>query len=121
MAKSKRLTLMGDRVGAPFSAWRIKSDYSVTGVTLYACNDKNSKIGAKQAYTARGSWVCPDTKSGEYYTDQRRALEIAHERAIIDAHAAHEAYLKASKQARNARDALRTHTTQQGENDGQTF
>lgn len=99
--------MLGERAGAPFAAWRINADYTVSGVTLYTCNDKNAHVKAQQAYTARGSWVWLNTGETEYFSEPVRALERAHERAIIDAHAAHEAYLKATTQARNARDALR--------------
>ena len=120
MAKSKRLTLMGDRVGAPFSAWRIGADYTVSGLTLYECNDTHRHLLAKQAYTPRGVWVAFDIKAGEYFTDQRQALEIAHQRALSAAREAHEAYAKASLNARNARDALRAYTTQKGESNERT-
>lgn len=111
MARGTRIKLLGERAGAPFSAWRIKADYTVSGVTLYTCNDTTKHVSAKQAYTPRGVWVPIDTKSGEYFTDQRQALEIAHRRAVSAAHAAHEEYIKASAQARNARDALHRYTT----------
>jgi hypothetical protein len=121
--KGKNLTLMGSRVGAPFSAWRIAADYTVSGLTLYECNDTHRHILAKQAYTPRGVWVAFDIKAGEYFTDQRQALEIAHQRALSAAREAHEAYTKASLSARNARDArdaLRAYTTQQGESNERT-
>ncbi len=116
MVRNARIKQLGERAGAPFSAWRINPDYTVRGVTLYACNDKNRSIGAQhtQAYTARGTWVCTDTQAGEYFTDQKRALELADTRAVREAYAAHEAYIKASDQARAAREALRAYTLAKG-------
>jgi hypothetical protein len=117
MVRNARIKQLGERVGAPFSAWRINPDYTVKGVTLYACNDKNRSIGAQhtQAYTARGTWVCTNTQAGEYYTDQLKALEIAHSRAIRDSREAHEAYIKASDRAHKASHALRAYTLARGE------
>jgi hypothetical protein len=113
MARPKRIVMLGERVGAPFSAWRINADYSVSGVTLYACNDKLAHIAASQAYTARGTLVFPDTQASEYFAQQGRALEIADERATRAAREAHAAYIKASYEARNARYALAKHRGEQ--------
>jgi hypothetical protein len=111
--KGTRLRLLGERVGAPFSAWRINRDYTVTGVTLYTCNDKAAHVTAKQAYTARGSWVFPDTNVGDYFTDQTRALETACNRAANASRAAYDVYIAASHEARNAREALNKHKAEQ--------
>lgn len=110
MARSKRITLLGERAGAPFSAWRINADFTVSGATLYTCNDKTPHVSARQAYTARGTWVCTDTKAAEYFTSQLNALDQANQRAIVAAHEAHQEYIKVSAQAREARDALRVFT-----------
>lgn len=109
MARPKRIILLGERVGAPFSAWHINADHSVTGVTLYACNDKKAHVTAQQAYTARGSWVWTDTSVSEYFTNQTQALETAYERANRDSWAAHQAYIQASGNARKAFKSLRKH------------
>jgi hypothetical protein len=118
--KNTRLTLLGERVGAPFSAWRINPDYTVTGVTLYVCNDRLPHFTAKQAYTARGTRVFPDTSLGKYFTNQNHALEMAYNRADKGSRAAHEAYVAAqevyfiaSRDALNARDALNKNKVEQ--------
>ncbi len=114
MARPNRIQIMGERAGAPFSAWRILADHTVTGGTLYTCNDKSAHVVARQAYTARGSWVIIDTPTGEYFTDQQTALETAHNRAVKASREAHGAYIKASDEAHKAAHALRDYTLSKG-------
>lgn len=114
MARSERIKMLGERAGAAFAAWHINADFTVSGVTLYECNDQKARIPAKQGYTARGSYVWLDTTNADYFSDQQKALEAAYERARTKATAAHEAYIKASAQAREARDALNAYATKRG-------